>query len=120
MYSEIFQIPVGTVTPLGGGLFLDPLPPKDMADILETTAPFLVVIFGTTNCYAMRAHYRKRRISRGMHSIKISALLIFRNALQNNLAPETRKQVPETRNQNNVKCAPRFRQISCKIMFLSQ
>ena len=53
MYSEIFQIPVGTVTPLGGGLFLDPLPPKDMADILETTAPHLVVIFGTTNCYAM-------------------------------------------------------------------
>ena len=55
MYSEIFQIPVGTVTPLGGGLFLDPLPPKDMADILETTAPTLVVIFGTTNCYAMHA-----------------------------------------------------------------
>ena len=53
MYSEIFQIPVGTVTPLGGGLFLDPLPPKDMADILEITAPPLVVIFGTTNCYAM-------------------------------------------------------------------
>ena len=41
MYSEIFQIPVGTVTPLGGCLFLDPLPPKDMADILETTAPLL-------------------------------------------------------------------------------
>ena len=56
MYSEIFQIPVGTVTPLGSGLFLDPLPPKDMADILETTAPPLVVIFGTTNCYAMRVH----------------------------------------------------------------
>ena len=55
MYSEIFQIPVGTVTPLGGGLFLDPLPPKDMADILETTAPPLVVIFGTTNCFAMCA-----------------------------------------------------------------
>ena len=53
MYSEIFQIPVGIVTPLGGGLFLDPLPPKDMADILETTAPPLVVIFGTTNCYGM-------------------------------------------------------------------
>ena len=56
MYSEIFQIPVGTVTPLSGGLFLDPLPPKDMADILKTTAPPLVVIFGTTNCYGMRAH----------------------------------------------------------------
>ena len=55
MYSEIFQIPVGTVTPLGGGLFLDPLPPKDMADILKTTAPPLVVSFGTTNCYGMRA-----------------------------------------------------------------
>ena len=56
MYSEIFQIPVGTVTPLGGGPFLDPLPPKDMVDILETTAPPLVVIFGTTNCYAMHTH----------------------------------------------------------------
>ena len=41
IYSEIFQIPVGTVTPLGGGLFLDPLPPTDMADILDSTAPLL-------------------------------------------------------------------------------
>ena len=67
MYSEIFQIPVGTVTPLGGGLFLDPLPPKDMADILETTAPPLVVIFGTNKLlwYAC-AHNRKRRVSCGM------------------------------------------------------
>ena len=54
IYSEIFQIPVGTVTPLGGGLFLDPLPPTDMADILDSTAPPLVVTFGTTNCYGMR------------------------------------------------------------------
>ena len=62
MYSEIFQIPVGTVTPLGGGLFLDPLPPKDMADILETTAPPLVVIFGTTNCYGMRARTTEKDV----------------------------------------------------------
>ena len=105
MYSKIFQIPVGTVTPLGGGLFLDPLPPKDMADILETTASPLVVIFGTTNCYAMRAHTTEKDAFL-MDTIKISALQIFHNTLQNNLAPETRKQVPETRNQNNVKCAP--------------
>ena len=62
MYSEIFQIPVGTVTPLGGGLFLDPLPPKDMADILETTAPPLVVIFGTTNCYGMRVRTTEKDV----------------------------------------------------------
>ena len=62
MYSEIFQIPVGTVTPLGAGLFLDPLPPKDMADILETTAPPLVVIFGTTNCYGMRARTTEKDV----------------------------------------------------------
>ena len=62
MYSEIFQIPVGTVTPLGGGLFLDPLPPKDMADILETTAAPLVVIFGTTNCYGMRARTTEKDV----------------------------------------------------------
>ena len=54
MYSEIFQIPVGTVTPLGAGLFLELLPPKFMADILDSTAPPLVVTFGTTNCYGMR------------------------------------------------------------------
>ena len=54
MYSEIFQIPVGTVTPLGAGLFFVDLPPKLMADILKSTAPPLVVTFGTTNCYAMR------------------------------------------------------------------
>ena len=57
----------------------------------------------------MHALQKKTRFSWNVlvHSIKINALLIFRNALQNNLAPETHKQVPETRNQNNVKCAPR-------------
>ena len=54
IYSEIFQIPVGTVTPLGGPLFLPDFPPKLMADILDSTAPPLVVTFGTTNCYGMR------------------------------------------------------------------
>ena len=60
MYSEIFQIPVGTVTPLGAGLFLELLPPKLMADILDSTAPPLVVTFGTTNCYAMHACTTKK------------------------------------------------------------
>ena len=67
MYSEIFQIPVGTVTPLGAPLFLATFPPKLMADILDSTAtPSCGDLWNYKLLWYARAHYRKRCVSRGM------------------------------------------------------